>query len=386
MHQFLLLICIAIVCINDTQHVSAFTTTPTQLSNRRLSYKPSADHSSSLNKLTPSLSSSSSSNTNTNTNLFFSGTTNDQKFQSIIENSSDKTVQLLRNELKTRLLSAVDHEYNTMRVLEEDAAKVKAAAEEETNKEDRGYVIRLLHRIVRKISRSKRKNTTATTDDDTTKQLSQSKGILTSDSFRQETLNVGKSGQAVIELAEQLSLLNPTPIPTLGFKQYKVDTSDTASSSNQSSKLEGNWKLRFTTASDASFPKSTKRGVTTTSQVINTEKGTFTNVITFEKGKLNGFEVVVQGNVLSDTDIGLSFKKVNILRKSRFPRLFGKITIRLPSRLIRLFASKNKKVDDNDNNGDSSSKRGPYLRLRYVDDDLRMHTTDSGNWFIQTRL
>jgi len=372
MHQFLL-ICIAIACINDTRHVSAFTT----LSSRRLIAQRSSHPS--LNKLTPPQIQSS--------NLFFSGTTNDQKFQSIIENSSDDTVQLLRNELKSRLLSAVD-EYNTMRVLEEEAAAATKAKEESNNSEegDQGYVIRLLHRIVRKISKSKKKNTTTLTitkEDDTTKQLTQSKGILTSDSFRQETLNVGPTGQAVIELAEQLSLLNPTPIPTLGFKQYKVDF--TSATTNQSSKLEGNWKLRFTTASDASFPKSTKRGVTTTSQVINAEKGTFTNVITFEKGKLNGFEVVVQGKPLSDTDIGLSFKKVNILRKSRWPRLFGKITILLPSRLIRLFASKSKKVDD-DNGGDSSRRAGPYLRLRYVDDDLRMHTTDSGNWFIQTRL
>ena len=270
----------------------------------------------------------------------------------------------------------------------EKKTNVPTKEESDNSKEgDRGYVIRLLHRIIRKISKSKEKNTTTLTitkEDDTTKQLTQSKGILTSDSFRQETLNVGSTGQAVIELAEQLSLLNPTPVPTLGFKQYKIDTSSDTSS-NQSSKLDGNWKLQFTTASDASFPKSTKRGVTTTSQVINAEKGTFTNVITFEKGKLNGFEVVVQGKPLSDTDIGLSFKKVNILRKSRWPRLFGKITILLPSRLIRQFASKSKKVDD-DNGGDSSRRAGPYLRLRYVDDDLRMHTTDSGNWFIQTRL
>ena len=383
MHQFFLFICIAIVCINDTRDVSAFTTKPTKLSNRRVISQSSCNPS--LNNLTPTSIQTQSSNL-----FFFSGTTNDQKFQSIIENSSDDTVQLLRDELKSRLLSAVD-EYNTMRALEEEAAaatiKAKEEAEEETNKEDRGYVIRLLHRIVRKLSKSKKKNTTATTnEDDTTKQQSQSKGILTSDSFRQETLNVGPTGQQVIELAEQLSLLNPTSIPTLGFKQYKVGD-DTDTTSTQSSKLDGNWKLRFTTASDASFPKSTKRGVTTTSQVIDTEKGTFTNAIQFEKGKLNGFEVVVQGEPLSDTDIGLSFKKVNILRKSRFTKLFGKITIRLPSRLIRLLASKNKKVEDNSSTGEGGSiRRGPYLRLRYVDDDLRMHTTDSGNWFIQTRL
>ena len=193
MHQFLFIIGIAVACINDTRHVLAFTTTRhKQLSNRRLTKKPPTDHSS-LNKLAPPTISSSSPS-----NLFFSGTTNDQKFQSIIENSSDDTVQLLRNELKSRLLSAVD-EYNTMRVLEEDAAaaKVKAAAEDNSKEEDRGYVIRLLHRIVRKISKSKKNTSTTKTpkeDDTKTKQLTQSKGILSSDSFRQETLNVEPYG------------------------------------------------------------------------------------------------------------------------------------------------------------------------------------------------
>ena len=101
-------------------------------------------------------------------------------------------------------------------------------------------------------------------------------------------------------------------------------------------------------------------------------------MIDLEKGKLTGFFVVVQGKLTSESDIGLTFRSVKILRKSRFPRLFGKINVRLPSGLIRWFASRNK-VE-----GEERGIVGPYLRLRYVDDNLHMHTTDSGNWFVQT--
>jgi hypothetical protein len=101
-------------------------------------------------------------------------------------------------------------------------------------------------------------------------------------------------------------------------------------------------------------------------------------LIDFEKGKLTGFRVVVQGEPTSESDIGLTFRSVKILRKSRFPCLFGEINVRLPSGLIWWFASRNK-VE-----GEERGMAGPYLRLRYVDDNLPMHTTDSGNWFVQT--
>merc|ERR1739845_119139 len=83
------------------------------------------------------------------------------------------------------------------------------------------------------------------------------------------------------------------------------------------------WRLRFTTAADASFPESEKRGAVTTTQEIDAEEGTLTNVIDFERGSLKGFRVVVDGEPLSSTDIGLTFRAVRIIRKSRFPRLLG---------------------------------------------------------------
>ena len=104
-------------------------------------------------------------------------------------------------------------------------------------------------------------------------------------------------------------------------------------------------------------------------------------MIDFEKGKLTGFCVVVQGEPTSESDIGLTFRSVKILRKLRFPRLFGEINVRLPSGLIQWSASRNM------GEGEERGMAGPYLlRLRYVDDNLHMHTTDSGNWFVQTRI
>lgn len=288
------------------------------------------------------------------------------KFNNLIY-ASDDTVQLLRHELKTRLLKAAD-DFKTMKSTETSltrrAQESDAVAGTKDGGGDRGYVIRLLHRIVRKIwSRGDKSNDR--------KALTESRGVLTSDSFRQMKLEVGALGNQIIELAEQLSLLNPTPVPTLGFRSY-------GGAPPEESRLSGNWKLRFTTAADASFAESEERGVAATSQEVDAKEGTFTNVVDFERGSLKGFRVVVEGEPLSATDVGLTFKAVKILRNSRFPRLFGQFTFRLPSRLIRWFASRNKPKEER--------SRGPYLQVQYLDDDLRMHTTDSGNWFIQTRL
>jgi hypothetical protein len=289
------------------------------------------------------------------------------KFNNLIY-ASDDTVHLLREELKKRLLNAAD-DLKSMKTKEDEIARKAIAIDEESSmakqEQSRWYVFRLLNRIISKILRKKSKN------NGRQKSLSQSQGILTSDSFRQIKLDLGAAGDRVIQLAEQLSLLNPTPFPTLGFKQY-------GGAPPEESKLAGTWKLRFTTAADASFPESEKRGVATTSQVIDAKEGTLTNVVDFEKGKLKGFRVVVAGEPTSITDIDLSFKAVKIFRQSRFPRLFGQFTIRLPSRLIRWLASRNKAAEER--------SKGPYLQLRYLDENLRMHTTDSGNWFIQTRL
>lgn len=285
--------------------------------------------------------------------------------------------------MKTRLLRAAD-EFNAMNkknVVSERTMSTSTTSNEDSQQEnDRGrnYVHRLLVKIINKVSR--RGGTPASVDTTSTEQQ-QSRvagGILSSDSFRQAKLEVGELGKKVIETAEQLSLLNPTPVPTLGFKHY-------GGAPPSESKLGGKWKLRFTTAADASFPTSEKRGVVSTSQVIDPTEGTLTNVVDFEKGQLKGFRVVVEGEPVSETTMRLSFKKVKLLRKSRFPRLFGETTIRLPSRLIRWLGSSSRN-GEKEEMADDRNNIGPYLQFRYLDDNLRMHTTNTGNWFIQTRL
>merc|ERR1711976_530746 len=133
-----------------------------------------------------------------------------------------------------------------------------------------------------------------------------------------------------------------------------------------------------TTAADASFSESPKRGEITTSQEVDPDIGTLTNVVDFERGKIKGFRVVVAGEAVADDEIELLFRRVEILRESRFPRLFGRIVFPIPAKLLRQlnrFLSKGK-----------ANPRGPYFQLQYHDNDLRMHKTGEGNWFIQRRL
>ena len=114
----------------------------------------------------------------------------------------------------------------------------------------------------------------------------------------------------------------------------------------------------------------------------NGHDGTIVGNITFGPGQYGDCLVddgtgYVELAPESNTDIQLSFKKVKVLRRSRIPRLFGTVTIRLPSRLIRWLATRNKSDDE---------KKAPYLSIKYLDDDLRIHTTDSNNWFVQSRI
>ena len=272
---------------------------------------------------------------------------------------TDQVLQRKRQKLKRRLLEAAD-EYKIQRQIDDlfqdqMAAGAEKNAHKESNEQKYGYsVTRLLRRIFSKIvGKTNRRN-------------KKNKSVISTDKFRQKTLDIGDDGKAILDLAEELIKLNPTPNPTYGFRGYNGGHPSDC-------KLGGKWKLRFTTAADASFDKNEKRGKISTSQDIDCEDGTLTNVVDFEQGKLEGFRVVVEGTPVNDTEIDLSFKKVNILRQSRFPKLFGRLSFRLPSRLLRRL-------------NEDKDKRGPYLTIKYLDDDLRIHQSGSGNWFIQSRV
>ena len=126
---------------------------------------------------------------------------------------------------------------------------------------------------------------------------------------------------AVVAALEELARLSP---PTKALDGWRGRGGVAPSACP----LDGRWKLRFTNAADARF-----RSDAETSQHIDAEKGLFVNAVDFtgSSGKLRGFRVEVDGEALSDTEVQLAFRRVRLLRRSRFPRLFGTITIPLPN-------------------------------------------------------
>lgn len=197
-------------------------------------------------------------------------------------------------------------------------------------------------------------------------------GLFGASSLAAIEVDLGDKGQQVIDLAERLSEFNPTSIPNYGWKGY-------GNGSPSECLLDGTWKLRFTTGKDATFAESPIRGKATTSQVVSASDGTLINTVDFEKGKVTGFQVLVEGTATSNDEMNLFFKQIIIRRKSRFPQVFGKITILLPSfkflSAIAKFGSKGK-----------SQSKGAGFQIRYIDNDMRMHKTRDGIWFIQTRI
>lgn len=216
------------------------------------------------------------------------------------------------------------------------------------------------------------------------KKRGEKSSLLEAESFASQQTQLNDELAALrnrtIDAIHRLAAMNPTLEPVSGWRGF-------GGASPASCPLNGTWKLLFTDAADATFRKG-KRGKATTFQEIDAEGGWFVNCVDFENpdSKLKGFRVFVEGDALSPTEIQLSFRKVRLLRRSRFPKLFGQITIPLPSpkllrRLGKLFA----RASDKDA-GVNPSRRGAGFKLLYVDGDLRVHQTFDGLFFVQRRL
>ena len=145
-------------------------------------------------------------------------------------------------------------------------------------------------------------------------------------------------------------------------------------------KLDGSWKLLFTTGADATFRPSKDKGSVSTYQEIDADKGYFVNCVDFSSpdAKLRGFRVVVKGKRLSDTEVQLYFRRVKLLRRSRIG--LNTIIIPLPPsgllRAVARWASRGKA---------QLSSRGAGFQMLYLDDDLRCHLTFDGQYFVQQR-
>lgn len=146
---------------------------------------------------------------------------------------------------------------------------------------------------------------------------------------------------------------------------------------NSASPIDGSWKLRFTTALDAKpelFNKQKDREISVF-QYVNSTIGTITNIIqsTYKSthSPISTIRVTVKGNALNDNRLQLSFQTVNIERPDA--RLFKRFSFPFPQLPFLNLIGRKKDI-------------GPYFDLYYLDDDLRIHKTDRGDFFVQTRV
>lgn len=170
-----------------------------------------------------------------------------------------------------------------------------------------------------------------------------------------------------------LSTQSPIPHP---FKTWGT---------KDGSPIDGSWKLRFTTAIDAK-PEVTRRQrpeeFLSTCQHVNSTSQEITNIIrsysTKDLTPLTTLKVSVRGKPLSSSRLQLAFRDVNVERpKAKFIKRFGFPFPRIPFSNALV----NWKNEKNPNH-----PIGPFFDILYLDEDLRIHKTGRGDYFIQSRL
>lgn len=199
-----------------------------------------------------------------------------------------------------------------------------------------------------------------------------------SKSAKAQKVSMEEQIRSVIEL---LAAKNPTVAP---LKNWKAG----GEQPDQQPSLEGSWKLRFTTAQDAKpRPRKSKSGdsiTVRTSQLVNTTAGKLINVLKFDSEdyrKRSLIQVEVFGEKKTENTLLLAFKNVLVIRykendEARRPLRFP--FPRLPfSNTILSYLNKNRSL---------GNFLGPYLSIVYLDEDLRVHKTGRGDYFVQTRL
>ena len=211
------------------------------------------------------------------------------------------------------------------------------------------------------------------------------------ESWYKRSPELGEAGEAVFDAIRRLERVNPTADPT----QF-LGTAEGAQCP-----LHGAWQLKFTTAADASFSSNSTRGDARASNVVDGVRGTITNVIDFggaatsaadggeDEGTqetalaapvLEQLRVKIKATAASETKVRLRFKSVRA-RLTKFfglPVPFGKrVTLVLPvpgptlTRVLFFFSRK--------------ERPDPFFNVLYLDEDLRVHETGEGNFFVQQR-
>ena len=184
-----------------------------------------------------------------------------------------------------------------------------------------------------------------------------------------------------MEIADKLGQNSPTEEPTL----YLGDKEK-----GDQSPLNGEWKLLFTTAADASFSKNSTRGDARVKNVVDCAKGRITNVIDFAMNDgsdpvVKSLNVVIDAIAESKSRVELRFRYAKVcLTKFLFWKKQWNLYIPVPAPFItRMIVFFNRLFRF----GKKVTKAPPkaYFDVLYLDDGLRIHKTGEDNLFIQVK-
>lgn len=194
--------------------------------------------------------------------------------------------------------------------------------------------------------------------------------------------DVGKAADAIMETAEELAKINPVEEATsfLGDEER-----------GDESPLNGEWKLLFTTAADATFGRNSTRGDAAVKNVVDAARGRITNVIDFATSQdgteplLKQLNVVIAASAAGKSRVELRFRYARAVF-TRFFRWRRRWSLYIPvpapfiTRLIvifsRIFRFGRK---------EKSFPPKAYFDVLYLDDQLRIHRTGEENLFVQAK-
>eukprot|EP00560_Eucampia_antarctica_P000451 CAMPEP_0197832944 /NCGR_PEP_ID=MMETSP1437-20131217/17058_1 /TAXON_ID=49252 ORGANISM="Eucampia antarctica, Strain CCMP1452" /NCGR_SAMPLE_ID=MMETSP1437 /ASSEMBLY_ACC=CAM_ASM_001096 /LENGTH=221 /DNA_ID=CAMNT_0043436629 /DNA_START=45 /DNA_END=710 /DNA_ORIENTATION=+ len=171
-----------------------------------------------------------------------------------------------------------------------------------------------------------------------------------------------KDKTKIDDIVEELSKLNPT--------------SDIRS---QFSKLDGEWKLDFTTALTTEVPDEQKSGVITY-QTVDTDKGIIYNVI--DRGlPEKGAKIAVGIEPTRSGRVALDFRTIEAFN-DKFPK---RILLKFPPRDLVKVVYKIGKILSGKEYDELEFKEANHFDLLYLDDDLRIQRNSEGNLFVNSR-
>jgi hypothetical protein len=196
--------------------------------------------------------------------------------------------------------------------------------------------------------------------------------------------DAGKAADAIMQTADELSNVNPTEDATL----YLGDKEK-----GDQSPLNGEWKLLFTTAADATFSKNSTRGDAKVKNVVDAKRGRVTNVVDFAltpngtEPLLKQLNVVIAAVPVGKSRVELRFRYARVV----LTKFFGwkkqwSLYIPVPAPFItRLIVFFSRVVKFWKRDAEKKVPPKAYFDVVYLDEDLRIHRTGEDNLFVQAK-